>query len=240
MANMDPSAKPLREDAGRLSELLAPVREFALAHVPPIRHLPPPDEASTSDSGGRRVGGRTRTSRTIAAASVDEAFAAVDRLLAPVHDIAVAAFQRMIDQLVANACPRHEDNARLARAIMLRVDRFGLGLFQEYKGDVHRVRLSAEPVSATRLHRSHEAVIAAGNFKLYPVREPSESKGQHTRVYKQMFIRRDALPTLIVARSRDDALEILRLRNGAAAEQREALRTPHTPQSGESGTHAPS
>lgn len=100
---------------------------------------------------------------------------------------------------------------------MLRVERFGLGLYVEGIGEMHRAQVSAEDVSPSRRRRGNEPVNAAGIFRISLVTEPGEPAiGRSRPESVPAFIRRDALPGLIVARSREEARQILLARKLSA------------------------
>jgi len=181
-------------DADQLRELLLPAREYALSAMPEAARPPSRGSAHVLDG--------VATVRHL----MD-----LDRVLDPVHDIAVLAFQRWVDGLKGFACPTFAANHALVDALMLRVDRFGLGLYDEKDGRLFRVRVSVYPAPPSVRKVSSEEAAAAGIFRVVESKEPGEPLELKAAQLQRRNMR--LFPSLLVARSRGDA-ERVRLARG--------------------------
>lgn len=130
------------------------------------------------------------------------ALTALDAVLAPVHDIAVAAFQRMVDQFTGFACPTLAQNQALTEHIMLRADRFGLGLYLPTDVGLVRVRFNAYAPSPFARRNMSPEVAEAGKISISGAKDPGQSvSSKEAQARRQVA----SIPQLIVARSQAEA-----------------------------------
>lgn len=183
-------------DAEELKELIDSFRDSARLLIPPVPLLeeaafpkPPP--------GVRR---RPAFERDVDRAGLEPMLGALDKVIAPPHDLALAAFQTFLDQLAGHACPSEEDNKWLASQVMLRADEYGFHLFAEKKGDLVPVRLDVKPARNSLRSNPSGPAAQSGVFsaRYYdPVRRGSSNIGDAA-----------TFPPLIAARNLEQARRI--------------------------------
>jgi hypothetical protein len=205
-----PDAEPQKQIAAptfaAFEQLVLPVMSMAPEFVPPVPRLPD-DQVVHSTSTSTRLSAKKE--RALDVNATVDAFAQIDRVLDAVHDVAVAVFQRWLDQLSGHASPLKEHNTTLIKMVMDRVDRYGLSIYTCHHGEVYRVRLGVR--SALAAVKTPEA-IKAGFFSVTIAADPSGEAGKDAAKSRQKAP--SFFPQLIVARTAQQAEAIWRARQG--------------------------
>ncbi len=184
---------------------MQPARELAVALVPEVPSragdIPPPD--------ARKNRGPLRPfTPDLDADLVGKSLPEMDRVLAAVHDVAVAAVQHWVDRLAGRSSPLLAENESIARFVNERAERFGLGLYANQGGFLRRVSLGAE-----KYYSRSELTPAAklsGRFVARAVDDDTDPKGEAAYKNGTRISTSFGFPPLVVARTVSDAWVIFK------------------------------
>lgn len=200
----------LPPDSQRLQDLVQPVRELAVSLVPAV----PARDGYVPDPEARPTGRRTVPfTSDLDAGVVDASLPHLDRVLAAVHDVAVAAFQQWVDRLAGRSSPLLSENESLAKFVNERAERFGLGLYAKQGDFLRRVSMSAEKYYARGEPTAAQKL--SGKIIARSVDDDSDPKGEAAYPNGTRMSSTFGFPPLIVARTVGEAWAVFKARQTA-------------------------
>jgi len=146
------------------------------------------------------------------ASLIEKSLPEFDRVLAAVHDVAVAAFQHWIDRLSGRVANSFDENTSLARFVNDLAEQFGLGLYLKRGDYFRRVSLSVEK------YPTKEKVLPAlklvGKFVAGAINDESDVKGTARYGNGNRLRQGISFPPLVVARTVSEAWASFKEREG--------------------------